>query len=186
MVERELAKEGTDPGPRQGEIHRARLGVEEAVRRHDHRTAQKARRFLRLVAGAVHHGWGLTRAVREVFVRLYNEGLIYRGDYIINWCPRCKTALSDLEVEHEETKGHLYHIKYPLAYGGGYLTVATTRPETMLGDTAVAVNPEDARYGKYVGQNVILPIVNKEDPCHRGRLCGCRLRHRGAQGYAGP
>ncbi len=89
---------------------------------------------------------GLSRAVREVFVRLYEEGLIYRGDYIINWCPRCKTALSDVEVEHEETKGHLYYIKYPLAEGGGFLTVATTRPETMLGDTAVAVNPADPRY----------------------------------------
>ncbi len=82
---------------------------------------------------------GLSRAVREVFVRLYNEGLIYRDNYIINWCPRCKTALSDLEAEHEEIQGHLWHIKYPLADGPGYLTVATTRPETMLGDTAIAV-----------------------------------------------
>ncbi len=107
---------------------------------------------------------GLSRAVREVFVRLYNEGLIYRDNYIINWCPRCKTALSDLEAEHEETNGHLYHIRYPLAEGGGYLTVATTRPETMLGDTAVAVNPDDERYGKYVGRYVILPIVEKKIP----------------------
>jgi valyl-tRNA synthetase len=107
---------------------------------------------------------GLSRAVREVFVRLYNEGLIYRDNYIINWCPRCKTALSDLEAEHEETNGHLYHIRYPLAEGKGYLTVATTRPETMLGDTAVAVNPDDGRYGKYVGKYVILPIVEKKIP----------------------
>jgi len=107
---------------------------------------------------------GLSRAVREVFVRLYNEGLIYRDNYIINWCPRCKTALSDLEAEHEETNGHLYHIRYPLAEGTGYLTVATTRPETMLGDTAVAVNPDDERYGKYVGQYVILPIMDKKVP----------------------
>ncbi|OPY71715.1 MAG: Valine--tRNA ligase [Syntrophorhabdus sp. PtaU1.Bin058] len=107
---------------------------------------------------------GLSRAVREVFVRLYNEGLIYRDNYIINWCPRCKTALSDLEAEHEETNGHLYHIRYPLAEGDGYLTVATTRPETMLGDTAVAVNPDDERYGKYVGKYVILPIVGKKIP----------------------
>jgi valyl-tRNA synthetase len=107
---------------------------------------------------------GLSRAVREVFVRLYNEGLIYRDNYIINWCPRCKTALSDLEAEHEETQGHLWHIKYPLADGSGYLTVATTRPETMLGDTAVAVNPEDERYSKYIGQYVILPIVDKKIP----------------------
>ncbi|MDD5008730.1 MAG: valine--tRNA ligase [Syntrophorhabdaceae bacterium] len=107
---------------------------------------------------------GLSRAVREVFVRLYNEGLIYRDNYIINWCPRCKTALSDLEAEHEETNGHLYHIRYPLAEGNGYLTVATTRPETMLGDTAVAVNPDDGRYGRYVGKYVILPIVEKKIP----------------------
>jgi len=107
---------------------------------------------------------GLSRAVREVFVRLYNEGLIYRDNYIINWCPRCKTALSDLEAEHEEIQGHLWHIKYPLADGPGYLTVATTRPETMLGDTAIAVNPEDERYQKYIGQYVILPIVEKRIP----------------------
>lgn len=107
---------------------------------------------------------GLSRAVREVFVRLYEEGLIYRGNYIINWCPRCKTALSDVEVEHEETKGHLYYIKYPLASGEGSLTVATTRPETMLGDTAVAVNPEDPRYASLVGKEVILPLVNKKIP----------------------
>ena len=107
---------------------------------------------------------GLSRAVREVFVRLFNEGLIYRGDYIINWCPRCKTALSDLEAEHEETKGFLYHIRYPLAEGGGYLTVATTRPETMFGDTAVAVNPDDERYKKYIGKFVILPMAEKKIP----------------------
>jgi valyl-tRNA synthetase len=107
---------------------------------------------------------GLSKAVREVFVRLFNEGLIYQGDYIINWCPRCKTALSDLEAEHEETKGFLYHIRYPLAEGAGYLTVATTRPETMFGDTAVAVNPEDDRYSKYIGKLVILPIAGKKIP----------------------
>jgi valyl-tRNA synthetase len=107
---------------------------------------------------------GLSRAVREVFVRLYEEGLIYRGDYIINWCPRCGTALSDLEVEHEDVKGHLYHIRYPLADEPGYLIVATTRPETLLGDTAVAVNPSDERYGKFVGKHVILPIVDKKIP----------------------
>ncbi|OPX93505.1 MAG: Valine--tRNA ligase [Syntrophorhabdus sp. PtaB.Bin006] len=107
---------------------------------------------------------GLSRAVREVFVRLYNEGLIYRDNYIINWCPRCKTALSDLEAEHEETQGSLWHIRYPLADGSGYLTVATTRPETMLGDTAIAVNPSDERYAQYVGKDVILPIVEKRIP----------------------
>ncbi len=107
---------------------------------------------------------GLSRAVREVFVRLHEEGLIYRGNYIINWCPRCKTALSDVEVEHEETKGHLYYIKYPLAGSDGFLTVATTRPETMLGDTAVAVNPVDPRYASLVGKEVILPLARKKIP----------------------
>jgi valyl-tRNA synthetase len=107
---------------------------------------------------------GLSQAVKEVFVRLFQEGLIYRGDYIINWCPRCQTALSDLEVEHEPESGHLYYIKYPLEDSRDYLVVATTRPETMLGDTAVAVNPEDPRYQKFVGQKVILPLMNRKIP----------------------
>ena len=107
---------------------------------------------------------GLSRAVREVFVRLFEEGLIYRGDYIINWCPRCRTALSDVEVEHEEIKGHLYYIRYPLAGGDGFLTVATTRPETMLGDTAVAVNPNDPRYTSLIGKEVVLPLVGRKIP----------------------
>jgi len=107
---------------------------------------------------------GLSRAVREVFVRLYEEGLIYRGDYIINWCPRCHTALADLEVEHEERDSHLYHIRYPFEDGNGYLIVATTRPETMLGDTAVAVNPEDERYVSASGRHVLLPILDKPLP----------------------
>lgn len=107
---------------------------------------------------------GLSRAVREVFVRLYEEGLIYRGDYIINWCPRCHTALSDLEVEHEEVKGKLYFVKYPLVGSKKFVVVATTRPETMLGDTALAVNPSDKRYQKLVGKKVLLPILNREIP----------------------
>ena len=107
---------------------------------------------------------GLSKAVREVFVRLYEEGLIYRGDYIINWCPRCHTALADLEVEHEETDSFLYHIRYPFEKGNGYLVVATTRPETLLGDTAVAVNPKDERYSKLSGLNVLLPVINKPIP----------------------
>ncbi|MBI5189673.1 MAG: valine--tRNA ligase [Nitrospirae bacterium] len=107
---------------------------------------------------------GLSRSVREVFVRLYEEGLIYRGDYIINWCPRCMTALSDLEVEFEEKPGKLYHLKYPLVDGSGVITVATTRPETMLGDTAVAVNPEDERYRHFIGKRVMLPVSNREIP----------------------
>jgi valyl-tRNA synthetase len=107
---------------------------------------------------------GLSRAVREVFVRLYKEGLIYKGDYIINWCPRCQTALADLEVEHDPHDGHLYHIKYPLADGEGHLTVATTRPETLLGDTAVAVNPEDKRYRKFHGVTLSLPVLGRPIP----------------------
>jgi valyl-tRNA synthetase len=107
---------------------------------------------------------GLSRAVKEVFVSLYKEDLIYRGDYIINWCPRCHTALSDLEVEHEERESHLYYIRYRFEKGDGWLTVATTRPETLLGDTAVAVNPEDDRYKELSGSHVILPILDKPIP----------------------
>ncbi|WP_296971526.1 valine--tRNA ligase [Tepidanaerobacter sp. EBM-38] len=107
---------------------------------------------------------GLSKAVREVFVRLYEKGLIYRGDYIVNWCPTCKTTLSDIEVEHEDRNDKLYYVKYPYKDGSGYLTVATTRPETILGDTAVAVNPNDERYKGIIGKTVILPIVEKEIP----------------------
>jgi len=107
---------------------------------------------------------GLSRAVRTVFVRLYEEGLIYRGNYIINWCPRCQTALSDLEVAHEDHNGHLYYIRYPFEHGRGAIVVATTRPETMLGDTAVAVNPKDERYRSLKGKAVILPLMNRVIP----------------------
>ncbi len=107
---------------------------------------------------------GLSRAVKEVFVRLYEKGLIYRGTYLINWCPRCHTALSDEEVEHEEKSGTLWYIRYPLKEGGARITVATTRPETMLGDTAVAVHPEDTRYRHLIGKSVILPVVEREIP----------------------
>ncbi|RDV84813.1 valine--tRNA ligase [Ammonifex thiophilus] len=106
---------------------------------------------------------GCSRAVKEVFIRLYEEGLIYRGDYIVNWCPRCQTVISDIEVEHKETPGKLYYIRYPLAEGG-FITIATTRPETMLGDTAVAVNPEDPRYRELIGKKAILPLVGRELP----------------------
>ena len=105
-----------------------------------------------------------SRAVKEVFVNLYEKGLIYRGDRIINWCPECKTALSDAEVDYVEEESHLWYIRYPLKDGSGFLTVATSRPETMLGDTAVAVNPKDKRYKDLVGKTLILPIVNKEIP----------------------
>ncbi len=110
---------------------------------------------------------GLSRAVRQVFVDLYRQGLIYRGFYIINWCPRCRTALADLEVEHEETDGRLYHIRYPFPGGKGGITVATTRPETMLGDTAVAVNPDDERYRGLTAAAVILPLMQREIPIIR-------------------
>ncbi len=105
-----------------------------------------------------------SRAVTEVFVRLYEEGFIYRGDRLVNWCPRCQTVLSDLEVEREETEGQLYYIHYPLAEGDGFITVATTRPETMLGDTGVAVHPHDGRYQELIGKFVILPLLKRKIP----------------------
>ena len=164
VVERQLLAEGTD---------RHKLGREEFVERvwkwKERSGGEIIRQLKRLGASC---DWererftmdeGLSKAVREVFVRLYEEGLIYKGDRLINWCPRCHTALSDLEVEHEEQKGHLYHIKYPLTNPGeGFITIATTRPETMLGDTAVAVNPDDERYKNFIGKTVTLPIVNRE------------------------
>ncbi|SEA09048.1 valyl-tRNA synthetase [Eubacterium aggregans] len=107
---------------------------------------------------------GCSEAVKDTFIRLYEEGLIYKGSRIINWCPDCKTALSDAEVEYQEENGHLWHIRYPFEDGEGYVTVATTRPETMLGDSGVAVNPKDERYTDLVGKNVILPIVGKAIP----------------------
>ncbi len=107
---------------------------------------------------------GLSRAVREAFVRLHEAGLIYRDKFIVNWCPRCRTAISDLEVIPQETHGHLYTLRYPLATGGGGIEVATTRPETMLGDTGVAVHPEDERYRDLVGRFVVLPLVGRQLP----------------------
>jgi valyl-tRNA synthetase len=107
---------------------------------------------------------GPSKAVRTAFIRLYNKGLIYRGERMINWCPRCQTALSDLEVEHKYIVGHLYYIRYPLAESEGFVTVATTRPETFLGDTAVAVNPDDERYKNLIGKSVTLPIIDREIP----------------------
>ncbi|KIL75489.1 valine--tRNA ligase [Bacillus badius] len=107
---------------------------------------------------------GLSKAVREVFVSLYKKGLIYRGEYIINWDPATKTALSDIEVIYKDVQGAFYHMKYPLADGSGHIEIATTRPETMLGDTAVAVHPEDERYKNLIGKKVILPIVGREIP----------------------
>ena len=107
---------------------------------------------------------GCSEAVKEVFVRLYEKGLIYRGERIINWCPHCLTSISDAEVEYEEHDGHFWHIRYPLSDGSGYLEIATTRPETLLGDTALAVHPDDERYKDLVGKTVILPLVGREIP----------------------
>ena len=107
---------------------------------------------------------GCSRAVRKVFVDLFKKGLIYQDNYIINWCSKCQTTISDIEVEHVDSKGHLYHLRYPTEDGTDYIEVATTRPETMLGDTAVAVHPEDKRYAHLIGTNVVLPIVDRLIP----------------------
>ena len=107
---------------------------------------------------------GCSKAVREVFVRLYEKGLIYRGERIINWCPHCKTSISDAEVEYAEKDGNFWHLRYPLTDGSGYIQLATTRPETMLGDTAVAVHPDDERYKDMIGKTVTLPLVGREIP----------------------
>ncbi|AYF53264.1 valine--tRNA ligase [Clostridium novyi] len=107
---------------------------------------------------------GLNKAVRKVFVDLYNEGLIYKGNRIVNWCPKCQTAISDAEIEYEEQNGHFWHIKYPVVDSDEFLEIATTRPETLLGDTAVAVNPNDERYDHLIGKTLMLPIVNREIP----------------------
>ena len=107
---------------------------------------------------------GLSQAVKEVFVELYNKDLIYKGEYMVNWCPRCQTALADDEIEHQDKEGHIWEIKYPIKDSKDFLIIATTRPETMLGDTGVAVNPEDERYKDLVGKSVILPLMDREIP----------------------
>jgi valyl-tRNA synthetase len=166
VVERELASEG---------LTRQDLGrekFEERVWQWKARYGANIENQMRRIGDSV--DWsrnrftldpGLSRAVREIFVRLYEKGLIYRGEYMINWCPRCGTALSDLEVVHEETEGKLWEIRYPVkGQPGRFLTVATTRPETMLGDTAVAMNARDERYLDLHGMSVILPLVEREIP----------------------
>ncbi len=165
VVERQLAKEG---------LSRQELGREEFIKRVWQWKEEYGNRIInQLKRLGCACDWsrqrftmdeGFSRAVKEVFVRLYEEGLIYRGDYIINWCPRCQTALADLEVEHEEVDGALYYIRYPRVDGQGYITVATTRPETLLGDTAVAVHPEDKRYQGLKDIKVYVPVVNREVP----------------------
>jgi len=107
---------------------------------------------------------GCSEAVKEVFIALYNKGLIYRGSYIVNWCSKCQTTISDIEVEHEERQGRLWYLRYPLADGSGYITVATSRPETLLGDTGVAVHPEDERYRHLLGKELLLPVMNRKIP----------------------
>ncbi|MEA1961110.1 MAG: valine--tRNA ligase [Bacillota bacterium] len=107
---------------------------------------------------------GCSQAVREVFVKLYEKGLIYQGNYIVNWCPKCHTAISDIEVEHEDSDGHLWHLQYPIEGTDECLVIATTRPETMLGDTGVAVHPEDERYAHLIGKSIVLPLVGKKIP----------------------
>ena len=165
VVEKELAKEG---------LTRHDVGREEFVKRVWKWKEEYGSRIInQLKKLGTSCDWdrerftmdeGFSRAVRRAFVELYRKGLIYRGKRLINWCPRCHTALSDLEVEHEEVKGNLWYIRYPLVDGDGYVVVATTRPETMLGDVAVAVNPNDERYKGLVGKKVRLPIVNREIP----------------------
>ena len=165
VVERELAKEGLD---------RRQLGREEFEKRVWKWKAQSGctikKQMVRLGASC---DWtrerftldpGLSRAVREAFVRLYQKGLIYRGEYMVNWCPRCQTAISDLETVHDETQGSLWHIAYPVNGTDRRLVVATTRPETMLGDTAVAVNVADERYTDSHGKSVRLPLMNRDIP----------------------
>jgi len=107
---------------------------------------------------------GCSKAVREAFVHLYNKGLIYRGNYIINWCPKCHTTISDIEVDHVDSVGDLYHLCYPVKDSNDALVVATTRPETMFGDTAVAVHPDDHRYQHLIGKTVLLPLTDREIP----------------------
>jgi valyl-tRNA synthetase len=162
-VEKDLAKEGKD---------RHRLGREPFVDRvWQWRETYGGRILNQLRRLGASCDWsrerftldpGLSRAVTKVFVDLYNKGMIYRAMRLINWCPRCETALSDLEVDHKDVNGNLWYIRYPFADGSGNITIATTRPETMLGDTAVAVNPEDDRYKSYVGKTIRLPLVGRE------------------------
>src|SRR6476646_5971385 len=165
MVTRELKKEG---------INRFELGREKFVERVWKWKKESGGQITRQMRReGVSVDWSrekftmdedLSLAVREVFVRLYEDGMIYRGNRIVNWCPNDQTVLSDLEVRREPQKGKLYYIRYRFKEGDGEITVATTRPETMLGDTAVAVNPNDERYQNLVGKTLILPIVNREIP----------------------
>ena len=165
VVERVVAKEG------QTRFDLGRERFEERVWTHVRETGGAILEQLKAIGASC--DWtrtyftldpGLSAAVREVFVRLHEKGLVYRGKYIINWCPRCLTALSNEEAEKEEVDGKIWYLKYPLLDGSGYVTVATTRPETMLGDTGVAVHPKDKRYKAVVGKSLLLPLVGREIP----------------------
>jgi valyl-tRNA synthetase len=184
IVERELGREALpdlEPGPaarrawqREGQKRRLEMGPEKFLERcwqWKEMNGDTIRRQMERMGASVDWtrarftmDFAYSRAVVEVFVRLYQEGLIYRGEYIVNWCPRCGTAVSDLEVTHEERPSHLWHIRYPYENGSGHITVATTRPETMLGDTAVAVNPADNRFRDAIGRKVVLPLMNRVIP----------------------
>ena len=165
MVDRQLAQQG---------IQKRELGREEFLKKVWEWKAQHGGRIVEQMKRAGDScDWsrerftmdpGLSRAVREAFVRLYERGLIYRANYIVNWCPRCQTVLSDLEVEHEDTQGHLWHIAYPVNGSSLKLVVATTRPETMLGDTAVAINPKDPRAAELAGKTIRLPLTDRDIP----------------------
>src|ERR1700704_3202838 len=165
MVDRQLAQEG---------IQKRELGREKFIERAGQWKAQYGGRISEQMRRAgVSCDWSrerftfephFSKAVREVFVRLHEEGLIYRADYIVNWCPRCRTVLSDLEVEHEETQGSLWHIVYPVNDSDTRLVVATTRPETMLGDTAVAIHPTDKRAAALHMKSVRLPLMDRDIP----------------------
>src|ERR1044071_7937316 len=165
VVERELRKQG---------LSRHDLGREKFVERVWEYVREYGGRILFQLRGlGCSFDWGRTRftmdegyvkAVMECFVRWWEAGLIYRGKRVINWCPRCATAISDIEVEHEDRPGKLYHLRYPFKDGSGDVVVATTRPETMLGDTAVAVNPSDERYKNQIGKTMLLPLVGREIP----------------------
>src|SRR5690349_11635312 len=165
MVDRQLAQQG---------IQKRDLGREEFLKKVWEWKAQHGGRIVEQMKRAGDScDWsrerftmdaGLSRAVREAFVRLWEKGLIYRGEYMVNWCPGCQTAISDVETVHEAVEGHLWHIRYPVLSSEGGLIVATTRPETMLGDTALVVNPDDERYRHLVGKRAVLPLMNREIP----------------------
>ncbi len=165
-------------------VRRTGLGMEEHVRRPDRAAVAPTGRLGRLERDKFTMDPELSQAVTEAFVRLYDEGLIYRGKRLVNWDPVLKTALSDLEVVAEEEPGSLWHLRYPLGDGSGYLVVATTRPETMLGDTAVAVHPDDERYRHLIGRRLRLPLTEREIPIIARRLRRSGVRQRLRQDHA--